>query len=173
MSSVAVSLLHNVLTRSATAVLLPLRTEYEVPDFDPEDLALVDMDNSAIFRISLFPYLIPTICFTVGPPHRQIIYKNWFLFLALVILMVFNIYFLFCTGGALYDLFGFTELPPNFQWTIFGVAAVYTVITVVFHFILLEWIVRLLGPLVRSVRRWRGKPEQKPYARIQDAIRAA
>ncbi|KDN52154.1 hypothetical protein K437DRAFT_254533 [Tilletiaria anomala UBC 951] len=161
-----------MLAQAVIFVILPKQSDYIPPDFEPTDLQPSNLDNSAIFRISLFPYLVSTICFAIGPPHRQIVYKNLLLCAALSILLIFSIYFLFLTGGPFFTLFGFVDLPAHFQWLIFAVAAGYTAVTFTFHFLLLEPLVKMLILPVRAVRKWRGIDEVKKFVQVQDAIRA-
>ncbi|KAN0061381.1 hypothetical protein ACQY0O_006228 [Thecaphora frezii] len=153
-----------------TAVYLALHQKpwYMPPELDPNNLQLNDMDNTAVFRISLFGYIIAALCFTFGPPHRRRLYYNWILFTALFVLSVFAFYFLFVTSGPFFTLFGFVSMPTSFSWIIFGVAWAHLMVAVLFEAFGVDLVSDyVILPLQRLSKR---RKTEKAFRRITKAI---
>lgn len=154
-----------VLAQVIVYVVLHGKSFYQAPDYDPEDLDLHTQDNTVLFKTSIFTYLYAAIIWNVGPPHRQILPRNYLLTLAIVVLTALNIFFLFTTGGPLFDLFGFQEaIPKSFYWIIFGVVVAQFFFAVVFEFLLVDRLAQLLKRPTRAIQRWTWeKVQKKPF----------
>lgn len=151
-------------------VVLHSKSWYEPPEFDPENLTLNDMNNTALFRTSIFSYIIAGFAYSLGPPHRQLLCFNWLLASTLVILSIFAFYFLFLTGGPFFTLFGFVEMPKHFSWIIFGVIIAQFVVGMVFEHTAVPTVARIVAkPFNAAVKRLGGKGK-KPYKAVEKAI---
>ncbi|TKY89717.1 hypothetical protein EX895_001502 [Sporisorium graminicola] len=155
-----------------TIVYLALHAKswYQSPEFDPENLTLNDMDNTALFRTSVFTYIIAGFAFSLGPPHRQLLCFNWILAPTLVILAIFSFYFLFLTGGPFFDLFGFVEMPKHFSWIIFGVVVAQFVLAMVFEFVCVAPVARLVAKPFSAMARRLGRQRSRPYKAVEKVI---
>ncbi|CDR99706.1 related to YPK9-vacuolar protein with a possible role in sequestering heavy metals [Sporisorium scitamineum] len=151
-------------------LVLHSKTWYQAPEFDPEDLTLNDMDNTALFRTSVFTYIIAGFAFSLGPPHRQLLCWNWILAPALVVLTVFAFYFLFLTGGPFFDLFGFVDMPDHFRWIIFGVVVAQFVLALVFEFVGVALVARVVARPFGAVAKRLGRQRSRPYKAVEKAI---
>ncbi|KAJ1023230.1 hypothetical protein NDA16_003383 [Ustilago loliicola] len=153
-------------------VVLHSKSWYEPPEFDPEDLTLNDMDNTALFRTSIFSYIIAGFAYSLGPPHRQLLCFNWLLASTLVILSIFAFYFLFLTGGPFFTLFGFVEMPKSFSWIIFGVVIAQFVVGMVFEHTAVPTVARFVAKPFNAAARRLGGKGKKPYKAVEKAIYA-
>ncbi|SNX85664.1 related to YPK9 - vacuolar protein with a possible role in sequestering heavy metals [Melanopsichium pennsylvanicum] len=150
--------------------VLHSRSWYEPPEFEPEDLTLNDMDNSALFRVSVFSYIIAGFAYSLGPPHRQLLYYNWILAPTLVILTIFSFYFLFLTNGPFFDLFGFVDMPKHFSWIIFGIVIAQIVVGLVFEFTSVPTVAKFVAKPFQAAAKRLGKKTKKPYKSVEKAI---
>ncbi len=158
------------LAQTVVYVVLHQKSWYEPPEFDPEDLTLNDMDNTALFRTSVFSYIIAGLAYSLGPPHRQLLCFNWILAPALVILSIFSFYFLFLTGGPFFSLFGFVEMPHHFSWIIFGVIMAQFGLGMMFEFFAVAPVARAVAKPFNAAKKRLGGKKKKPYRITEKAI---
>lgn len=150
------------------------------PDYDPEDIVTYSQDNTSIFRTSTFTYLIVALVWNLGPPHRRILPRNYLLSAAVIVLAVFNFYFLFCTGGGLFDLFELeASVPQSFSFILLGIVLAQASFSIAIELFCVDAIARFLFKPVRAVRRWYTQkihhrpapPENKRYVTVAKGIR--
>jgi len=80
---------------------------YLDPNFDPADADdnTACFENTSVFLISLYQYVVVCVAFSISKPFRQPLYTNlWFTF-SLIILSVFNVYITLVNQGWIYDAF--------------------------------------------------------------------
>jgi len=151
-----------ILAQLTVYLVLHRQSYYEPPEYAPDDLDLNTQDNTALFKTSIFTYLYAAIIWNFGPPHRQILPKNYLLTLAITVLTALNIYFLFTTGGPLFDLFGFQEaIPKSFFWIIFGVIVAQFVFALGFELFAVDHVAQFLKRPTRSIQKWYWEKVQK------------
>ena len=118
---------------------------YTPPKVDPDQLNVVNAENSAIFLVSSFQYITVAAVFSVGPPFRQPIYTNPMLLTSLTILTCFSLFFLFVKQGFFFDLLGLVEFPASFHWKLLVIVVLNTVACFVFES-------HLMGPTLQFVK---------------------
>lgn len=118
---------------------------YTPPKMDPDQLNVVNAENSAIFLVSSFQYITVAAVFSVGPPFRQPIYTNPMLLTSLTILTCFSLFFLFVKQGFFFDLLGLVEFPASFHWKLLVIVVLNTVACFVFES-------HLMGPALQFVK---------------------
>ncbi|PWN38810.1 hypothetical protein IE81DRAFT_327122 [Ceraceosorus guamensis] len=99
---------------------------YTPPIVNPDKLDVVNPENSALFLVSSFQYIIVCAIFSVGPPYRKPLYTNPMLVAALVILSFCSLYFLFVPSGFIFELLGLVEFPRSFHFALLAVVLVNT-----------------------------------------------
>ncbi|UZJ53812.1 hypothetical protein CBS101457_003132 [Exobasidium rhododendri] len=154
-----------VLAQLVIYLVLHQQEYYEPPQNDPDNLDLNTQDNTALFKTSIFTYVYAAIIWNFGPPHRQILPRNYLLTLAITVLTTLNFYFLFCTGGPLYDLFGFQgTVKKSFFWIIFGVIVAQFVFALGFELFGVDLVAQWLKKPTRAMQRiyWE-KLQKKPF----------
>ncbi|CAO1626310.1 unnamed protein product [Parajaminaea phylloscopi] len=167
-----------ILALTVPYVVLHKQSWYVKPEFQPSDLSLENQDNTAISKTMWFTYIIASLAWNVGPPHRQPLYKNVWLTFGILALAGITIAALFSDdeSNGLVKLFGFQHLPVSFLFVIFGTVLVQALCAFVWEF----WLVKLAcekseGPM-RRYRLWRAKGRtdanvvEKRYRSIERAL---
>ena len=77
------------------------------PPIDPEseDANTEGYENSALFMVSLYQYVVVCVAFSISKPFRQPLYTNLWFTISLVVLSVFNIYVTISNENWIYDAF--------------------------------------------------------------------
>lgn len=145
---------------------------YQPPKLNPNELNVVNAENSALFLVSSFQYITVAAVFSVGPPFRQPIYTNPMLLTSLTTLTCLSLYFLFMRGGFFFELLGLVEFPPSFHWKLFAIVLANTAACFVFesHFMgptlnLIKFVQRVLFHRGRKHDKTR-KHGQKTYKAV-------
>ncbi|PKI84272.1 hypothetical protein MVES_001852 [Malassezia vespertilionis] len=150
---VIISMLTQVLINSAfqlfTFWLTKKQEWYEPPAIDPDELNVVNAENSAVFIVSSFQYIMVAAVFSVGPPFRNPIYKNPMLLLSLLILTCFSTFFLFVDSGFFFNLLGLVHFPSSFHWTLFVIVLVNAAMSFLYETYLMAPTLQLVKLLLR------------------------
>ncbi|KDE02331.1 hypothetical protein MVLG_07113 [Microbotryum lychnidis-dioicae p1A1 Lamole] len=146
---------------------------YTPPEIDPDELDIVSYENTALFLISSFQYVLVAFIFCVGPPYRKPLYSNRWLVAALAALTVFSIYTLFTTSGPIFALLQLISLPHEFHLELLLLLIANTATCWTFEEYGASRLTKLIGELQRKWRRARGtrrRDDGKVYKAIQRAM---
>ncbi|KAL8278174.1 hypothetical protein RQP46_009347 [Phenoliferia psychrophenolica] len=130
---------------------------YVPPVIDPEALDIVSYENTALFLVSSFQYILVAAIFCVGPPYRKSLYTNRWLVLVFAALGSFSLYTLFTTHGPIFALLQLISLPHEFHLELLllligNVAACWA-----FEEWGVEKVSRAIGDAMKKIRRARGR----------------
>ena len=77
---VLISMIGQVMICSVVQILVFYYTRaqpwYAPPEVDPDELNVINPENSALFLVSSFQYILVAAVFCVGPPYRKPMYTN-------------------------------------------------------------------------------------------------
>jgi cation-transporting ATPase 13A3/4/5 len=149
-------------------LILHPQSWYVSPDVDDDDLELDSQDSTTVAKTCFFGYTTLALIWNLGPPHREPLYKNWILCLAIVSLSAINLAILWGDGenDGLQAVFGFLSLPVGFRAVIFAVAVVQFLLTAAWEFLLIPRVSRALdGPLTALRRSRRRRAHSKMVKR--------
>lgn len=127
---VLTSILGQILINSTIQLLVFCRITSQHPPTQPPDpgakLPTTNQENSALFLVSIFQYILVAATFSVGPPYRRPIFSNYFLVICLSILGGFSLHLLFLDSGLLFDLFELVHLDYALRlelliWILFNI----------------------------------------------------
>ncbi|CAO3644376.1 unnamed protein product [Cunninghamella echinulata] len=88
---------------------------YTPPEFDPDGENISCYENTVLFLISSYQYILVAVVFSVGPPYRQPLYTNGRFMLTLVILVMFTTLCLLFPNDFLMDMLELELLPFGFR----------------------------------------------------------
>ncbi|KAM0753330.1 hypothetical protein T439DRAFT_299617 [Meredithblackwellia eburnea MCA 4105] len=146
---------------------------YVPPVINPDNLDIVSYENTALFLVSSFQYIIVAAVFCVGPPYRKSLYTNGWLVATFLALGSFSLFTLFTTHGTIFKLLQLITLPREFHLELTILLIVNTAICWAFE----EWgaskVSRLVGAVAKRIRRARGRRREdgkvyKAVARSMD-----
>lgn len=143
---------------------------YEPPVIDPDNLNVYNPENSAVFYISSFQYIVGCITYSAGWPHRRRVYTNAWLMIAVAILSVFSLYALFAPSGFVIDLLGLVPFPQSFRIALFIAIILNTISCFVFESFLSKYVVRSVKGLQRLARRSRRNKTRKHGSKMYKAV---
>ncbi|KAI7870527.1 P-type ATPase-like protein [Spinellus fusiger] len=96
---------------------------YEAPVFDPDGENIMCYENTALFSLSSFQYILVAIVFSVGPPYRKPLWTNGRFILTLTALGALTTWTLIYPHPFLKDLLELETLPLSFRAYILFIAA--------------------------------------------------
>ncbi|XP_023653854.1 polyamine-transporting ATPase 13A3-like isoform X2 [Paramormyrops kingsleyae] len=82
--------------------------------YDPYDKNIRNYENTSVFFVSCFQYLIVAIVFSKGKPFRQPSYKNWLFLLSACMLYIFLLFIMLNPVPAIDKFLDIVCIP--FQW---------------------------------------------------------
>ncbi|CAO1631581.1 unnamed protein product [Sympodiomycopsis kandeliae] len=153
---VLTSMLAQVIICSAAQGLVFFYTRaqpfYTPPVVNPDKLDVINPENSALFLVSSFQYILVAAIFSVGPPYRKPMWSNAWLMVCLVFLTALSAYFLFVPSGFFFDLLGLVEFPSYFH---LGLAVIVLVNTALSFFAEMYLVKPLTHGIKATQRYWR------------------
>ncbi|PWN18362.1 HAD-like protein [Microstroma glucosiphilum] len=154
-----------IVAQTVPYIVLHEQSWYQAPDVDPDDLVLDDQDSTVVAKTNFFTLVWAGLVWNIGPPHREPVYRNYLLVLALVGLFTVSLAILFSNtdGNGMQKLYGFFEILYSFLGLIFGVVLIQTVYIFVWELVLIEPIAKAMdGPMLK----WRRFKLKRRNAKI-------
>ncbi|KAL9932858.1 hypothetical protein V8E36_008113 [Tilletia maclaganii] len=137
---------------------------YDPPELNPDELNVINPENSSLFLVSSFQYILVAGVFSVGPPYRKPMYTNPMLMLSLAVLTAFSLYFLFVPSGWFFDILGLVSFPRAFHVSLLIIVLVNVVLSVIFESLAIEPVTAFLKGLQRLWRRRHGRTHRRNNA---------
>lgn len=147
------------------AVFLWVRQQpwYTMPPVDRDKLETFNYENTSLFLISCFQYILVAGVFSVGPPYRQPMYTNPSLMICLIGLLSFSTYIMLEPSKAVAKVLDIIALPSNFKLQLLGFAVFNIAICFGFERYAERPIARGIGHIKRWIRRHRKRPQEHHY----------
>lgn len=147
---------------------------YEPPVVNVDKLDVVSQENSALFLVSSFQYILVAAIFSVGPPYRKPMYTNTWLMLSLLVLAAFSSYFLFVPSGFFFELLGLVEFPRSFHFALAGIVVVNGVLSFVAESYLIKPLIASIKGMQRLYRRRKNRRHTttKHHGALYKAVQA-
>ncbi|KAJ1887535.1 hypothetical protein LPJ81_006496 [Coemansia sp. IMI 209127] len=126
----------------------PVAKEPDNPDSTPLEGDL----NTSIFLFSTFQYIFTGLVFSIGPPYRQSITRNYPYMAALAILLAFDLWMVLAPVRGFYSLFGLVHVKTSWRFVIFGMGAANFAMCYCGEQFLFPWIAPRAATVFRLVR---------------------
>lgn len=90
-------------------------TRYKAPIFDPNGENIICYENTVLFLVSSFQYILVAVVFSVGPPYRKPLWTNKRLIATLCILITLTCWFVLMPPSSVLSLMELRVLPFKFK----------------------------------------------------------
>ncbi|KAI9652561.1 MAG: hypothetical protein M1829_001503 [Trizodia sp. TS-e1964] len=97
---------------------------YIPPKTDLDKSQFANSENSTLFLVSCYQYILSSIVLSVGPPFRQPMTSNTPFVVAIVVAALFSTYMLFDPARWLFNLMQFTQLAMDFKYFLLLLASI-------------------------------------------------
>ncbi|KAA1476776.1 P-type ATPase [Dentipellis sp. KUC8613] len=88
------------------------------PDSEDDHLQATNFENTALFLVSCFQYILVAAVFSIGPPYRKPMWTNGLLMLSLIALTLFNVLVLLAPPAAFMEVLQLMPLPFGARLTL-------------------------------------------------------
>jgi cation-transporting ATPase 13A3/4/5 len=141
---------------------------YVPPVTDADELETLNYENTCLFLISCFQYILVAGVFSVGPPYRKPLYTNPSLVICLTALTGFSTYVLLAPSELVANILHIMSLPWSFRLQLLAVAAVNIAVCFGFERFAERPIARILNHIKRAYRRTRrGDRDREHYRPLE------
>ncbi|GMK53976.1 hypothetical protein CspeluHIS016_0105620 [Cutaneotrichosporon spelunceum] len=130
---------------------------YEPPIVNPDELETFNYENTSLFLVSCFQYILVAAVFSVGPPYRMPMFSNPSLMVALISLTGFSAYALLAPSEFVSRVLELKMLPSYFQLQLLSVVVANILLCVGYERYVERPIVRSIANLKRWNRRRLGR----------------
>lgn len=172
---VLASIIGQILITSGTQVWAYLwmrRQEWYIPPppiVEGHELESPTYENTALFLVSCFQYILVAGAFSIGPPYRKSMWTNGWLMVSIILLSLFSLVILLSPPQAIIGVMNLLPLPFGARVVLLMAVVGNVVVSMVFE----EWgagrIAEMIGVVLRWRRgRWRA---QKTYKVVEGGMR--
>ncbi|KAK4054952.1 hypothetical protein OIO90_003293 [Microbotryomycetes sp. JL221] len=145
---------------------------YVPPVIDPDELDVASAENTALYLVSQFQYLITAFVFCSGPPYKRPWFTSKSLVVTFIALMGLCTWSLFTTGGPLFDVLELVDLPHEFHLELFLVVLANGALCWAYEEYGAQAVASTIKSWQRRWRRWRGtrKHQSKVYKAVKRSM---
>ncbi|KZT40553.1 hypothetical protein SISSUDRAFT_1044071 [Sistotremastrum suecicum HHB10207 ss-3] len=124
------------------------------PDPDPveDKLESLNFENTTLFLISSFQYILVAAVFSIGPPYRRPMWTNAPLMLSIIVLATFSTIVLLAPPQVAVLLLDIMPLPRDAKLALLGISALNVVASLAFE----RWLQGLFAKLLGFLSKLRG-----------------
>ncbi|WRT67812.1 uncharacterized protein IL334_004786 [Kwoniella shivajii] len=168
---VLISIIGQIVLNSAVQILVFVWVRrqpwYTAPDTNVDKLETFNYENSALFLVSCFQYILVAGVFSVGPPYRKPLYTNPSLVICLLGLGAFSTYVLLSPAQPIALILDIIQLPLQFKFELLVIA----VINIAAAFGFEKFGEKPIGRMIVAIKRWRGRKRGRGYRAIEREVR--
>ncbi|EHA57052.1 hypothetical protein MGG_06925 [Pyricularia oryzae 70-15] len=140
------------------------------PKIKHDESNITNSENTSLFLISCFEYILAGVVINAGRPFRQGMLKNWPFVATISITLLATLYMVLQPARPLTDLMELTWMALDFKFYIIVMGFVYLIIAYTAEHYAFQRIARLIGRVNQAVTGQAKK--RKEYKMIQERMRA-
>ncbi|KAI0633895.1 Ca-transporting ATPase [Trametes polyzona] len=142
----------------------------KAPGGDDDKLEATNYENSALFLVSCFQYILVAAVFSIGPPYRKQMWTNGWFMLSMACLSVFNLVVLLDPPGAVAKVLELMALPGLARATLLLAVVINVLASLAFEHWGTHAVSRVIGALLELRRQHRVR-EGKLYKAVEGGMR--
>ncbi|KAI0766872.1 Ca-transporting ATPase [Trametes elegans] len=140
------------------------------PGADDDKLEATNYENSALFLVSCFQYILVAAVFSIGPPFRKHMWTNGWFMASMVCLSVFNLVVLLDPPGAVARVLELMALPAVARATLLLAVVMNVLASLAFEHWGSQAVARVIG-LFFDMRRQQRVRDGKLYKAVEGGMR--
>lgn len=140
------------------------------PNSDDDQLEATNFENSALFLISCFQYILVAAVFSIGAPYRRSMWTNGLFMFSLASLSAFNLVVLLVRPRLLASLLELVPLPFSARTTLLIAVVVNIVLSLAYEQWGTQLLARMIG-FVMQLRQRRRISDGKMYKAVEGGMR--
>ncbi|CAK7267935.1 hypothetical protein SEPCBS119000_002800 [Sporothrix epigloea] len=140
------------------------------PVIDPDKSNIKNSENTALFLVTCFEYILAGVVLNAGPPFRQAMWQNWPFVATITIVLLITVYMIFAPAFWLKELMELTEISWNFKLLLLGLGVAYILLAMLAEKWVLPAVARAIGKAKFALIKQPKK--RKQYKLIQESMRA-
>ncbi|WVQ83070.1 hypothetical protein IAT38_005208 [Cryptococcus sp. DSM 104549] len=169
---VLISIIGQIVLNSAVQIFVFIWVRrqpwYIKPDTDVDKLETFNFENSALFLVSCFQYILVAGVFSVGPPYRKPLYTNLSLVACLVGLSAFSAYVLLSPAKSIALILDIIDFDMGFKLQLLAIA----IVNIVACFAFERFAERPISRMIVNLKRWRWRRgRRRDYKPVEREVR--
>ncbi|CAK7204158.1 hypothetical protein SEUCBS139899_006912 [Sporothrix eucalyptigena] len=140
------------------------------PVVDPDKSNIKNSENTALFLVSCFEYILSGVVLNAGPPFRQGMWQNWPFVTTITAALLVTVYMILGPAHWLKKLMELTKISWDFKFVLLFLGFAYLVLAMVAEKWVLPGAARAIGRAKLAITKQPKK--RKEYKLIQESMRA-
>ncbi|KAI1166378.1 hypothetical protein F5B18DRAFT_607041 [Nemania serpens] len=157
-----------VLIQAASLLIVREQEWYIPPYVDPEKSNIKNSENTALFLMSCFEYILIGVVLSAGKPFRQPMTQNYPFMTTILLALAIVIYMVFTPAHWLRKLMQLTRISPSFKVTLLVLGGVYLVLAWIGENYVFQPLARAIGNAKHSLTKT--AKQRKEYKIIRERM---
>ncbi|OOF92274.1 hypothetical protein ASPCADRAFT_210710 [Aspergillus carbonarius ITEM 5010] len=153
-----------VLTQLVAFQTVQLQPWFQPPRIDLDESNIENSENTVLFLVSSFQYILSSVVLSVGPPFRKPMSSNKPFLSMIVVDLMISCYMLFKPSQWLKKFMQLTYLPEDFAWELLVLALVGFLFSWMAERLLFPRLARALGRVYTALRS--GHPKKRRQYKV-------
>ncbi|ORY74114.1 HAD ATPase, P-type, family IC [Protomyces lactucae-debilis] len=98
---------------------------YRPPRLRSDSPSIVSSDNTVLFLLSLYQYILVALVLSVGPPYREPMYRNWSFILTIILTLALTTFITVSPTHWFHKVLQLTKMSTQFSLFLIGLALVH------------------------------------------------
>ncbi|KAL4249984.1 Cation-transporting ATPase [Abortiporus biennis] len=137
---------------------------------DDNKLEAKNFENSALFLVSCFQYILVAAVFSIGPPYRKPMWTNVLLMLSIGCLSLFNLLVLLSPPDFITSILELMDIPFGGRTTLLFSVVLNVILSMTYEHWGTQIVSQMIGSIMRLRRRWRIR-DGKTYKVVEGSMR--